>query len=107
MLTAPPIAALPASAAGPVVITATEEVWLQIYERGGGTLTTATLAPGQSYQVPATAADPLLRTARADLLRVTVGGAAVGPIGPANSIVKDISLRPAALAAVAAPPAQP
>ena len=94
-----------AAATGPVVITANDEVWLQVYERGGKTLKIGTLAAGQSYQVPADAADPLLRTGRADLLRVAVGTADAPPVGPANQLVKDISLRPEALMARGAPAA--
>ena len=91
--------AAPPAASGPVVITAAEDVWLRVYERGGATLRETILGAGQSYEVPATAADPLLRTGRADLLRVTVGGTAAPPVGPANQLVKDISLKPQALLA--------
>lgn len=87
------------AASGPVVITANEAVWIKVYERGGRSLYETTLAAGQSYEVPATATDPLLRTGRADLLRVSVGTADAPPVGPANTLVKDISLRPAALLA--------
>jgi len=92
-------AAPPPTASGPVVITAAEDVWLRVYERGGGTLRETILGAGQSYEVPATATDPLLRTGRADLLRVTVGGTAAPTVGPANQLVKDISLKPQALLA--------
>lgn len=100
-----------ADATGPVVITAVEDVWVQITDRGGETLKSSTLTAGQSYQVPATAADPLLRTGRADLLRVYVGGRQAPPVGPANRLVKNVSLKPAALlsapAAASPAPAQP
>ena len=104
-----------ASVAGPVVLTATEDVWIQVSERGGRTLRSSTLSAGQSFEVPADAADPVLRTGRADLLRVTVGGRVAPPVGPANRLVKDVSLAPAALlggtpasaAAPASTPAQP
>lgn len=90
----------PASVAnGPVVITANQEVWFQVYERGGATLRTATLGAGQSYQVPDTAVDPLLRTGRAELLRISVGTADAPTVGPPNRLVKDISLKPTALMA--------
>lgn len=98
---AAPVVAAPGAIGGPVVITANEDVWIQVYERGGATLRTAVLAGGQSYQVPETAIDPLLRTGRAELLRISVGTADAPPVGPPNRLVKDVSLRPAALMAAA------
>ena len=98
-MTESPAAAATATAAttGPVVITAVQDVWIQVSERGGPTLTSATLTAGRSFEVPATAVDPVLRTSRADLLRVAVGGRETPPVGPPNRLVKDVSLRPAAL----------
>lgn len=108
----PPAAAAPAApraaapaATGPVVITATDDVWIRVSERGGATLTETILKAGAQYQVPTTAADPLLRTGRADLLRVAVGDTVAPPVGPANTLVKDVSLKPEALLASA--PANP
>lgn len=96
----PALAPTPA-AAGPVIITATEDVWLRVSERGGATLSETILKAGQSYRVPDTAADPVLRTGRADLLRVTVGTTVAPPVGPPNKLIKDVSLKPAALLAPA------
>lgn len=101
------VASAPAgrATAGPVVITATQDVWLQVYERGGRTIKIATLAAGDSYEVPADAVDPLLRTGRADLLRITAGGRSAPAIGPGGRTIKDVSLKSAALFAPA--PASP
>ena len=93
----------PAAALGPVVITASEDVWIRVYERGGATLRETILGTGQRYEIPTTATDPLLRTGRADLLRVSVGDTVAPPVGPANQLVKDVSLKPQALLASAAP----
>jgi cytoskeletal protein RodZ len=103
----------PAPATGPVVLTATEDVWLRIDHAGGGSpLYMGTLAAGQSYQVPANAQSPRIRTARANALRVTVGGAQVPPLGPPETTISNVSLTAADLAAraqggapAAAPPA--
>jgi hypothetical protein len=79
----PAPAAAPPPANGPVVLTATEDVWLRIDQSGGGApLYMGTLKSGQSYQVPAAAQSPRVRTARANVLRVTVGGVQVPPLGP-------------------------
>lgn len=92
-------AATRATASGPVVITAAEDVWVRVYERDGATLRETILEAGERYEVPATATDPLLRTGRADLLRVSVGATMAPPVGPANQLVKDVSLKPQALLA--------
>lgn len=92
---APPSQPAPApapAAAGPVVLTANEPVWIQITERGGGTLFQGELATGQTYQVPATATAPLLRTGKPEALRISVGTAAAPAVGPAATTVRDVSL---------------
>jgi hypothetical protein len=70
-----------------------------------------TLTGGQSYQVPAAAQSPRIRTARANVLRVTVGGVEVPPLGPPETTISNVSLLPADLVARAqsgaAPPAAP
>ena len=104
---------VPASAAtnGPVVITAAEDVWLKIDQAGGASLYMGILKAGQSYQVPAGAQAPKLRTARANALRVSVGGAPIPPLGPPETTISNVSLAPADLVARAqggaAPQASP
>src|SRR5687768_8112623 len=111
---AQPAAPAPVPANGPVVLTATEDVWLRIDQAGGGApLYMGTLTGGQSYQVPAGAQSPRIRTARANVLRVTVGGVQVPPLGPPETTISNVSLTPADLVAraqgggapLAAPPA--
>ena len=102
----------PAAAAGPVLLTATERVWLQVYERDGRTLFQGELGDGQHYQVPATATDPLLRTGKPQALRITVGGEVAPPVGPPAETVSGVSLRGPALlngagATIPAPSAPP
>ena len=92
-----PQPAAPATAQGPVVLAAAEPVWLSVYERGGGKLFEGVLNPGQTFQVPATSAAPLLRTGKPEALRITVGGQAAPAVGPAAATVRDVSLLPADL----------
>lgn len=89
--TAAPKPVVPA-AEGPVAITATEPVWLQVSEKGGATLFSGELAGGQRYDVPATATAPLLKTGKPEALRITVGTAEAPPVGPAATTVRDVSL---------------
>jgi cytoskeletal protein RodZ len=99
--------------AGPVVLTATEAVWIAVKD-GGAILKQGELAAGESYQVPANAVAPVLTTGKPEALRITVGTAAAPAVGPAGQTVSDVSLRgadllrtPANAAPVAAAPAPP
>lgn len=86
-------AAQPAAApSGPVVLTANEPVWIQVTERGGARLFEGELRAGQSYQVPADARAPLLRTGKPEALRIAVGTADAPAVGPAATTVRDVSL---------------
>jgi transcriptional regulator with XRE-family HTH domain len=104
----------PAATNGPVVLTAAEDVWLRIDQAGGGApLYMGILKAGQTYQVPAGARSPRIRTARANVLRVSVGGTQVAPLGPPETTISNVSLTAADLlgrsqggaAASPAPPA--
>jgi len=102
-----------AVAQGPVVITANEPVWIQVYEKGGNKLFEGVLAAGQRYDVPTTASAPLLRTGKPEAIRISVGTADAPPIGPAAMTVRDVSLlgpdlmRGSAPAATSAAPVAP
>jgi cytoskeleton protein RodZ len=93
---AAPVTAPPAStttpAQGAVVLTATAPVWLQVSERGGASLFSGTLQPGQTYAVPATATAPVLKTGKPEALTVTVGTTNAPPVGPAATTVANVSL---------------
>jgi transcriptional regulator with XRE-family HTH domain len=103
----------PAPSNGPVQLTAAEDVWLRIDQAGGGApLYMGILKAGQSYQVPAGAQAPRIRTARANVLRVSVGGSQIPPLGPPETTIANVSLTPADLLAraqggAAPPPAAP
>jgi cytoskeletal protein RodZ len=95
-----PAVAAPPAANGPVVLTASEDVWLRIDQAGGGApLYMGILKAGQSYQVPAGAQSPKIRTARANALKVSVGGATVAPLGPPETTISNVSLTSADLLA--------
>ena len=49
--------------------------------------------------MPAGAQSPRIRTARANVLRVTVGGAQVPPLGPPETTISNVSLTAADLLA--------
>lgn len=84
----------------PVTLTATQEVWLRISDSSGGpALFNGTMTPGQSFEVPATAQAPLLRTGRPQVIRVSIGGRDLGPVDPVERTVSDVSLRAEDIAA--------
>jgi cytoskeletal protein RodZ len=83
---------VPQSSNGPVVLTASEPVWLQVSEKGGATLFSGVLQPGQTYAVPATAAAPVLKTGKPEALKATVGNTVAGPLGPPATTVSNVSL---------------
>ena len=83
-----------APATGPVVITAAEDAWLRVYEAGGRpVLYEGILKAGSRYEVPANAAAPQLRTSRPQALRITAGATAIGPLGPPEQLVANVSLK--------------
>jgi hypothetical protein len=87
-------------------LTATEDVWIKIYDRA--TRTSAKigiLKAGESFAVPTEPPGLLLWTGKAGALAVTVGGRAVPPLGGPVETIRDVSLSAADLLARAAPPA--
>ncbi|HEX8442222.1 MAG TPA: helix-turn-helix domain-containing protein [Allosphingosinicella sp.] len=83
----------PASA-GPVAITAADDVWLRIYEAGGTKLFEGLIKANQRYEVPPTARAPQILTGRPDALRITVGQTKIPPLAPPRQTVADVSLLP-------------
>ena len=98
-----PTAMVPAD--GQVTLTATEEVWVRLYDADGKTLHQGTLKAGESFDVPADASDPMVNVGRPDHLRFTVNGAAVQGLDLGSDPIKDVRISAAALAARVAPPA--
>ena len=97
---------IPGSVAGqPVVLTANAPVWLQVSEKGGATLFSGMLQPGQTYDVPTTATAPVLKTGKPEALQVRVGNQVAPPVGPAATTVNNVSLLAADLMKPGAAPA--
>ena len=100
---AAPTPAPAAAAQGPVVLTATEPVWLAIKD-GTTVLKQGIMQAGETFQVPATATAPMLTTAKAEALRINAGNSIAAPIGPAATKIT-ASLLPADLLKTPAPQA--
>jgi cytoskeletal protein RodZ len=97
-------------AGGQVVLTATDSVWLRVYDSTGKTLIEKTMQPGEQYSVPGDAANPMINIGRPDKLQVTINGSAVPALGDGKRAIKDVPISAAALqarGAAAAPAAAP
>ena len=106
---APTPAAAPASG-GQVTLSATQPVWVRIYDADGQRLFEKEMAAGERYDLPPTAKAPMINVGRPESLQVIVNGSNVAPLGPAGRAVKDVPISAEALlargnaAAVSPPP---
>jgi cytoskeleton protein RodZ len=97
-----PSAAPTPVATGKVTLTATDTIWLRVYDATGKTLYENTMKPGDTYDVPGDANGPMINIGRPDKLQITVNGAAIAPLGDGSHALKDIPISAAALSARAA-----
>lgn len=84
---------------GTVVLTATAPVWLRVYDKADKVLLQKEMAVGETFSVPADADTPMVRTGRADAIKVTIDGREVAPLGPPEKTIRNVVLTAAALAA--------
>jgi hypothetical protein len=102
-----PVAAPTPVGAGQVTLTATDDVWVRIYDATGKTLFENTLKAGDHYDVPVDANGPMINVGRPDKLQLMVNGSAVPPLGDGSHAIQDVGISAAALAARATGTAQP
>ncbi len=95
----------PAPTQGPVVLTATDQVWLRIYDGTGERLFEKQMAKGETFTVPENANNPMILTGRPNAVAVTVGGRPVPPLGRPERTISDVPISAAALLARPAAPA--
>lgn len=99
---APAPTATPTPTGGPVVLAATDAVWIKVTDASGKAIVQKQLNAGETYQVPTGAQEPKLTFSRPEALTITVGGVAVPPLGPPAKLVKNALLTPEGLRARAA-----
>lgn len=87
------------SADGQVSLTATDDVWLRVYEEGGKRLYQNTLMKGERYDIPKDARQPLILTGRPEAFAVTIDGTPVAPLGIADRTIADVPVDAASLVA--------
>jgi cytoskeleton protein RodZ len=96
-----------APTSGAVVITATDEVWVKVYDAEDKRLFENEMKAGDSFTVPPDANKPMIVTGRPQVLNVTVGGKPVPPLGAADKTIADVEVSAAALLARPAPETSP
>lgn len=82
-----------------VAVTATEDVFVRIYQQDGRDLYRGILRAGQRFQLPSTAVSPLIGTGRPNAIRVTVGATLIPSMGTPETPIDGVSLDPADLLA--------
>lgn len=88
-----------ADADSPVVITATGNVWVKIYDAENNRLYENEMKAGDSFIVPENARKPMIVTGRPQALDITVGGKAVPTLGTADQTIADVEVSANALLA--------
>ena len=84
---------------GQVSLTATDAVWVRVYDAAGTTLFMKEMTSGERYDVPADADRPMINTGRPDQIEVSVNGSRVAPLGNGRVAIKDVPIGAAALLA--------
>lgn len=94
----PPVAGTrPPPAAQTVIFTATDDLWLRIYDEAGERLKDGLMKKGETYTLPGDAKGPMILTGRPQALAVTVDGKPVAPLGAADRTIADVPVSAAAL----------
>lgn len=97
----------PPASDGQVTLTATQPVWLRIYDAQGKRLFEKEMAAGERYDVPRDAREPMINVGRPESLQVSVNGSNVATLGPAGRAIKDVPISAEALLARGSPGGAP
>jgi cytoskeletal protein RodZ len=79
---------------GQVTLTATDTVWLRVYDADKKRLFEKEMQAGEKYDVPADANNPMINTGRPQSIVVNIGGKA---LGPPDRAISDVGVSAAAL----------
>ena len=80
-----------------VVITATDDVWVKIYDADNKRLFESEMEAGDKFTVPSDANNPMIVTGRPNLLDITVDGKAVPSLGEPDKTIVDVGVSARAL----------
>ncbi len=84
---------------GEVVIAATDNVWVKVYDAENKRLYENEMEPGDKFTVPVDANNPMIVTGRPNVLQVTIGGKPVPPLGAPDQTIADVGVSAKALLA--------
>lgn len=76
----------------PVVLTATDNVWVKIYDADQKRLFEREMVAGDRFEVPQDANKPMIVTGRPQALSITVGGTVVAPLGAPETTIADVGI---------------
>lgn len=102
--TTAPVPTTPAAAppvtpsGGQVSLQVVDRAWLRVHD-GNRTLYLGTMAPGERFDVPADAQNPLVDVGRPEQLRITLNGSALPPLPESGRAVKNLRISAEAVAA--------
>lgn len=102
----PSVAATPETG-GRVTLTATQPVWLRIYDAAGTRLYEKEMLAGERYDVPTDANNPMINLGRPEAVVVAIDGVEVEPLGRPGVAIKDVPISADALRARGQPGATP
>ena len=91
------------SSSSSLTLVATGDTWVRVRGGDGAILMERTLARGDTWEVPADAGTPTLRTGQSGAVYFAMGGQVYGPAGPNGSVTSNLSLAPESLAAAFQP----
>ncbi|MEM1163748.1 MAG: DUF4115 domain-containing protein, partial [Pseudomonadota bacterium] len=77
---------------GGIVLHATAEAWIRVYESDNTTVWQGTLAAGERYRLPEQVIAPMMRSGAAGATFVVINGIAYGPLGKPGSVARKVSL---------------
>jgi cytoskeleton protein RodZ len=89
---------------GQVTLTATDTVWVRVYDANKKRLFEKEMQAGEKFDVPADATNPMINTGRPQVLTVSIGGKTVAPLGPPERAISDVGVSAASLLARDAAP---
>ena len=92
---------------GTVVLTATGNVWVKVYDADQKRLFEQEMVAGDSFTVPKDANKPMIVTGRPQALEITVDGKIVPPLGAPDKTVADVGISAQDLLARARVPVTP
>lgn len=87
------------SASGQVSLTATDLVWVRIYDAADKTLLMKEMTAGERYDVPTAADRPMINVGRPDKLAISINGSNVPALGDGRRAIKDVPISATALLA--------